>query len=171
MYLHTHYVMDPRRPASRLEIVNIVLSALAVFFLLIFGLGQLVSIPMRSGEPWMLGVPGVLMLFAAMPCTLIAQLQGRRREWLRCSGFPVQGRVLKTTCHISVSYGGSVGIRKRHPWTVLCEYQYEGQTYTVRSTLLWDRPVGSAAKIFLDQERPGQAWVDPSSLKYEIKLR
>ena len=170
MYLHTHYVMDLRRPASRLEIATVVLSALAVVFGLIFGLVHIIAIPMRGGEPWMLGVTGLLLLFAAIPCTWIAQFQGRRREWLRCGGFPVQGRVVKTTCHITVSYG-SVGARKRHPWTVLCQYQYEGQTYTVHSTFLWDEPVGQSAKIFLDQERPGQAWVDPSSLEYKMKLR
>ena len=169
MYLHTHYFMDPRRPASRLEIVTMVLSALAVFFSVFFGLGYVIAIPMRSGEPWMLGVTGLLLLFAAIPCMWIVQLQGRRREWLRCSGFPVQGRVLKTTCHVSVSCG-AVGARKRHPWTVLCQYQYEGQTYTVRSTFLWDEPAGSTAKIFLDQDRPGQAWVDPESLKYEASM-
>ena len=160
MYLHTHYFMDPRRPASRLEIVTIVLSALAVFFMLIVVLGYVIAILMRSGEPWLLGVTGLLLLFAAMPCTLIAQFQGRRREWLRCSGFPVQGRVFKATHHRSVSYGN-----QRHPWTVLCEYHYEGQTYTARSTFLWDEPAGSTAKIFLDRDRPGQAWVDPKSLQ------
>ncbi|WP_251318493.1 DUF3592 domain-containing protein [Flintibacter muris] len=165
MYLYTHYFMDLRRPASRLEIVTIVLSALAVFFALLFGLGYVIAIPMRSGEPWMLGVTGLLLLFAAMPCLWIAQLQGRRREWLRRGGFPVQGRVVNSTCHVTVSYG-SVGTRKRHPWTVLCEYRYEGQTYTVRSTYLWEEPAGSTARIFLDQDRPGQAWVDPGSLQY-----
>lgn len=165
MYLHTHYFMDPRCPASRLEIVTIVLSALAVFFMLIFWLVYVIAIPMRSGEPWMLGVTGLLLLFAAMPCLWIAQLQGRRREWLRRGGFPVQGRVVNSTCHVTVSYG-SVGTRKRHPWTVLCEYRYEGQTYTVRSTYLWEEPAGSTARIFLDQDRPGQAWVDPGSLQY-----
>ena len=165
MYLYTHYFMDLRRPASRLEIVTIVLSALAVFFALLFGLGYVIAIPMRSGEPWMLGVTGLLLLFAAMPCLWIAQLQGRRREWLRRGGFPVQGRVVNSTCHVTVSYG-SVGTRKRHPWTVLCEYRYEGQTYTVRSTYLWEEPAGSTARIFLDQDRPGQAWVDPGPLQY-----
>ncbi|MEY8316610.1 hypothetical protein AALB19_04710 [Oscillospiraceae bacterium 50-58] len=166
MHLHTHYFMNLRRPASRLEIVTIVLDALAVFFMLIFGVGHVIAIPMRSGEPWMLGVTGLLLLFAAMPCMLIAQFQGRRREWLRCSGFPVQGRVVRVTHHPSVSYGN-----QRHPWTVLCEYRYEGRTYTARSTFLWDEPAGSTAKIFLDRDRPGQAWVDPKSLQYKINLR
>lgn len=169
MYLHTHYFMDLRRPASRLELVAIVLFALAFVFLLIFGLGYIIAIPMRSGEPQMLGVTGLLLLLAAAPCTLIAQFQGRRREWLRCSGFPVQGQILKTTCHITVSYG-SVRTRQRHPWTVLCQYRYEGQTYTVRSTFLWAKPVGQKAKIFLDPDRPRQAWVDPESLTYEVSV-
>ena len=165
MYLHTHYFMNPRRPASRLEIVAIVMSALAVFFMLMFGLGYVIAIPMRSGEPWMLGVTGLLLLFAAMPCTLIAQFHGRRREWLRRGGFPVRGRVVRVTYHPFVSYGN-----QRHPWTVLCEYRYEGQTYTVRSTFLWDRPAGQTARVFLDQQRPGQAWVDPQSLNLPAEL-
>ena len=107
----------------------------------------------------MLGVTGLLLLFAAMPCMLIAQFQGRRREWLRCSGFPVQGRVVRVTHHPSVSYGN-----QRHPWTVLCEYHYEGQTYTVLSTFLWDKPAKQTARVYLDQQRPAQAWVDPKSL-------
>ena len=163
MYFHTHYFMDLRRPASRLELVTIVLSGLSFVFLLIFGLGCIITIPMRSGEPWMLGVIGLLLLFAAIPCTLIAQLQGRRREWLRCGGFPVQGRVVKVRRHLSVNYGS-----QRHPWTVLCQYRYEGQTYTVRSTFLWTQPAGQKVKIFLDPERPGQAWVDPKSLEYAV---
>ena len=39
VYFHTHYFMDLRRPASRLELVTIVLSGLSFVFLLIFGLG------------------------------------------------------------------------------------------------------------------------------------
>ena len=167
MYFHTHYFMDLRRPASRLELVTIVLSGLSFVFLLIFGLGCIITIPMRSGEPWMLGVTGLLLLLAAAPCMLIAQFQGRRREWLRCGGFPIQGQILKTTCHITVSYG-SVGTRQRHPWTVLCQYRYEGQTYTVRSTFLWTQPAGQKVKIFLDPERTRQAWVDPKSLEYAV---
>ena len=161
MHFHTHYVMNLHRPASRLEIVNIVLDALALFFLVFFGLGYAAAIPMKSGEPWMLGVTALLLFFAAFPCTVISQLQGRRREWLRCGGFPVQGRVVQVTHHRFVSYGN-----QRHPWTVLCEYSYEGQTYTARSTFLWDEPAGSTAKIFLDRDRPGQAWVDPRSLEH-----
>ena len=76
MYFHTHYFMDLRRPASRLELVTIVLSGLSFVFLLIVGLGCIITIPMRSGEPWMLGVTGLLLLLAAAPCMLIAQFQG-----------------------------------------------------------------------------------------------
>ncbi len=162
MYLHTHYFMDLRRPASRLEIVNIVLYALVVVFLLIGGLGMLIALPMRHGEPGFFALTGLFLLLAAVPCTVVAQLQGRRREWLRCSGFPVQGQIVQVTYHRFVNYGN-----QRHPWTVWCEYRYEGQTYTARSTYLWDRPAGQIARVFLDQERPGQAWVDPKSLEYD----
>ena len=165
MYLHTHYFMNPRRPASRLEIVIIVLDALSVTFLLIGGSGMLITIPMRHGEPGFFALIGLSLLLAAIPCTGIAQLQGRRREWLRCSGFPVQGRVVRVTHHPSVSYGN-----QRHPWTVLCEYRYEGRTYTARSTFLWDKPEKQTARVYLDQQRPGQAWVDPKSLEYD-KMR
>lgn len=165
-----YYTPDLKRPAGRLEIVWLVLTALGLVFLLIYGLGLVFPIPMKNGESWMFGVPGFGLLFAALLCLIVLRRQGRQRNRLRAGGFPVQGRVVKTTCHVTVSYG-SAGTRKRHPWTILCEYQYEGQTYTVRSTFLWDEPVGSTAKIFLDQDRPGQAWVDPSSLEYKMKLR
>ncbi len=170
MYCY-RYIPDLRRPASRLEIVTIVLVALSVVFLLIGGLGMVVTIPMKSGEPWMLGLSGLALMFVAMPCMLIIHWQGRRREQLRCGGFPVPGRVVKMTCHISVSYGSGAGVRKRHPWTVWCEYRYEGQTYTVRSTFLWDEPAGTTAKVFLDQLHPERAWVDPKSLQYKLTLR
>ena len=168
---YNRYIPDLRRPASRLEIVTIVLCALSFVFLLIYGLSFVVAIPMKSGEPWMLGLPGLALCFAAMPCMVIIHWQGRRRERLRCDGFPVQGRIIKRVCHLSVSYGSGAGVRKRHPWTVWCEYRYEGQSYTVRSTFLWDEPVGKTAKIFLDQLRPERAWVDPKSLQYKLTLR
>ena len=162
------YVMDLKRPASRLEIVSLVLGGLGLFFVLLYGLGLVVSIPMRDGEPWMFGAAGFLLLFSAFFCVIIARRQGRQREDLRAGGWPVQGRIVGMTCHTSVNYGC-----RRHPWTVLCEYRYEGQTYTVRSTFLWDRPreSGQTPKAFLDQSRPQRAWVDPGSLQYERKTR
>ena len=168
---YNRYIPDLRRPASRLEIVTIVLTALSFVFLLIYGLSMVATIPMRNGEPGFCGLAGLALLFAAMLCTLVVHWQGLRRERLRCDGFPVQGRIIKAVCHLSVSYGSGAGVRKRHPWTVLCEYSYEGQTYTVRSTFLWDEPVGKTAKIFLDQLRPERAWVDPRSLQYKLTLR
>lgn len=162
-----YYVPDLKHPTSRLEIIWLVLTALGLVFLLICGLGLVFPIPMKSGESWMFGVPGFGLLFAALLCLIVLRRQGRQRNRLRAGGFPVQGRVVKTTCHVTVSYG-TVGARKRHPWTVLCEYQYEGQSYTARSTFLWDEPVGSTAKIFLNQDCPGQAWVDPKSLGYKM---
>ena len=167
---YNHYVPDLRRPAGRLEMVTIVVAALSVAFLLFYGLSMVAAVPMRSGEPWMLGTTGLALLFTAISCMVIVHWQGRGRDRLRRDGFPVPGQVIKVTCHPSVSYG-SVGVRKRHPWTVWCEYSYEGQTYTVRSTFLWDEPVGKTAKIFLDQLHPERAWVDPKSLQYQIKLR
>lgn len=163
-----HPILDLKRPAGRLEIVFLVLEGLGLIFLLLYGLGLAVDIPMRSGEPWMFGAAGLSLLFAALVCLMIVWRRGRRREKLRTGGWPVQGRIVGMTCHTAVNYGN-----QRHPWTVLCEYQYEGQTYTVRSTFLWDRPreSGQTPKIFLDQTRPRRAWVDPDSLQYEIKTR
>jgi len=162
------YIPDLKRPANRLEIVFLVLGGLGLLFILLYGLGLVVSIPMRNGEPWMFGAAGFLLLFMALICLMIVRRRGLRREKLRTGGWPVQGRIVGITCHTTVNYGC-----QRHPWTVLCEYRYEGQTYTVRSAFLWERPRESdqAPKIFLDQTRPRRAWVDPSSLRYERKTR
>ncbi len=162
-----HPILDLKRPAGRLEMAFLVLEGLGLSFLLLYGLWLAVDLPMQNGEPWMFGAAGLLLQFAALVCLLIARRRGRRRERLRACGLPVRGRIVGVTCHTFVNYGN-----QRHPWTVLCEYQYEGQTYTVRSTFLWDRPreSGQTPKIFLDQTRPRRAWVDPESLQYEYRF-
>ena len=161
--------MNLKKPAGNLEIVTLVLDCLGICFLLLGLLGTAVPIPMRSGESWMFAVMGLVLLFAAFPCLLLVRARARRNHELRRLGRPVPGRVIRVRHHIWTSLG-SRGLRRRHPWTVLCEYRWEGQTYTAGSIFLWERPLetGQAPKIFLDQDNPRRAFVDPDSLKYEI---
>lgn len=163
-------MMSMKRPDGYPDIIALVFAWLGIAFTLLGLIGLAIPYPMRSGERWMFGVMGVALILAAVPFILTARRQRRLREELRRLGWPVRGRVVSVKCHDFVHWT-SGGFNILSPWTVLCEYQYEGQSYTVRSTFLWDKPVGKTVKIFLDQLHPERAWVDPKSLQYKLTLR
>lgn len=156
--------------------------ALLAFILLILGgvftllglAGNILSIPMRSGDTQDFALWGLpLLVFGA---GLLLWTRRRERGWdrLRAEGRAVPGKLVpEATRHHWYTSFGSDGLRKRSPWTVLCIYQWEGRTYSVRSQFLWQKPweTGQQPTVYLDPLNPKRAWVDPDSLQYEIKSR
>lgn len=164
--------MKPPRFAC--TIVAAVLLALGAVFTLLGALGAFaVPIPTRSGEAWMFLPPGLILLAAGVVLVLSLGRTKRLQARLRAEGVPVPGRVTAIRHHKYTSYGTDpdfVGY-KRSPWTVSCEYQWEGQTYTVRSALLWDKPRAGDQQptVYLDPNHPKQSFLDPESLQYEMR--
>ena len=132
--------------------------ALLAFILLILGgvftlLGlaaAALSLPMRSGAPRDFALWGLpLLLFGAG--LLWYARQAIRHPW-------------------SISFG-SDGLHKRSPWTVLCIYQWEGRTYSIRSQFLWRRPREGELHptVYLDPLNPRWAWIDPDTLQFVLE--
>ncbi len=152
----------------------VVLLALGTVFTLLGALGvSAVPIPMRSGEAWMFLPIGLVLLAAGVVLALSVRRTKRLQVRLRAEGVPVPGRVTAIRYHRYTSYGTDPDFvaYKRSPWTVSCEYQWEGQTYTVRSSLLWQRPCaeGQQPAVYVDPNHPKKAFLDPGSLQYETR--
>ena len=54
-------------------------------------------------------------------------IKRRRKNYLSAHGVAIQASV------IAVEQRGYVRVNSKYPWTVLCEYVWEGVTYTVSS--------------------------------------
>lgn len=154
--------------------------ALLAFILLILGgvftlLGlaaAALSLPMRSGAPRDFALWGLpLLLFGA---GLLWYARQRERGWarLRAEGRAVPGQLVPRAIrhHWYISFG-SDGLHKRSPWTVLCIYQWEGRTYSIRSQFLWRRPREGELHptVYLDPLNPRWAWIDPDTLQFVLE--
>ena len=127
---------------------------------------------MRNGDSSSFLLGGLPLL--ALGGGLLLWARRKERDWyrLRTEGRAVPGRLVpEATRHHWYTSFGSDGLRKRSPWTVLCTYQWEGKTYSVRSEFLWKRPAGTDQRpaVYLDPLAPQRSWVEPDSLSYEIK--
>ena len=143
----------------------------AIFSLLGLLFGSL-SLPVRNGDARSFLLGGLPLLALGAGLLLWARRRERGWDWLKTEGRAVPGKlVLEATRHHWYTSFGSDGLRKRSPWTVLCIYQWEGKTYSVRSEFLWNRPAGSGQTptVRLDPLVPQRAWIDPDSMIYEIK--
>ena len=129
------------------------------------------SIPMRSGDAHVFLVGGLPMLLAGGFLLWKARQMERTWERLRTEGRAVSGELVpEATRHHWYTGWGSDGLHKRHPWTVLCIYRWEGRTYSVRSQFLWQEPAAGRQHptVWLDPMAPKRAWVDPGSLQYVL---
>ena len=81
-------------------------------------------------------------------------IKRRRKNYLSAHGLAIQARV------IAVEQRGYVRVNSKYPWTVLCEYVWEGVTYTVSSQYLWSKPVFTTVLVFVDPSNPKHAVVD-----------
>lgn len=163
-----------KRPESYFDMLAVILTPLGAFFALLGILGRFVPLPMRGGESWVFLPAGLALLAAGGLCALLARARRRRTARLRAEGRAVPGRVVSVKEHVWVNWNtGSLAPRRRSPWTVRCEYLWEGEPYFTASALLWDRPRESGRRpaVYVDPQNPRRAWVDPESLEYERTMR
>ena len=161
-----------KEPKSVWEILAPILLILGALFALLGALGLAgISIPMRSGLQEDFFLIGAGLLAAGGLCALAAWGKRRRQTWLRENGRAVPGEVTAVRHHTTINYGAVKG-RRRSPWSVECRYTWDGQTYTARTPLLWEKPAkgGQRPLVYLDPERPRRAAVDPDSVRMETEL-
>lgn len=133
--------------------------------LFLFGLVYTVfSLPMRSGSSWAILLTGGAFLIAGGACALLARRRSRQQTRLREHGTAVPGRSVRVKRHSFVTWNETPG--SRSPWSVWCEYDYEGRAYTVRSGFFWTKPseYDQHPLVYLDPERPQRAVLDPDSI-------
>ena len=66
----------------------------------------------------------------------------------------------------AVKYQGAPAARS--PWTVYCEYDWAGKTYSIRTEYLWKQPSPNSPDltVALDPAAPQRAVVDTQTLRY-----
>lgn len=154
-----------RRPDSWLALWALLLSLIGGG-LFLFGLVHMVfSLPMRSGSSWALLLTGAAFLIVGGACALLARRRSRQHKRLREYGTTAPGRVVQIKYHGFVTWNEPSG--SRSPWSVRCEYTYEGRTYTVKSGFFWEKPsqYDQHPVVYLDPARPQRAFLDPDSIR------
>lgn len=98
-----------------------------------------------------------------MPCWPAEEADNRSA--CGSNGTAVPGRVAQLRYHGFVTWNERSG--SCSPWSVLCEYAWKGQTYTVRSGFFWRKPseYDQHPMVYLDPERPKRAFPDPDSIR------
>ena len=120
-------------PKSIFTVLAIIFISLGLFYLLFWTLSPVVEIHMSSGKPEDFLPLGSALLLAGIISLSLAGFK-RWRKYVR--------------------------VNSKHPWTVLCEYVWEGVTYTVSSQYLWSKPVFTTVLVFVDPSNPKHAVVD-----------
>lgn len=141
-------------PKSIFTVLAIIFISLSLFYLLFWTLSSVVEIHMSSGKPEDFLPLGSALLLAGIISLSLAGFKRWRKDYLSAHGVAIQARV------IAVEQRGYVRVNSKHPWTVLCEYIWEGVTYTVSSQYLWSKPVFTTVLVFVDPSNPKHAVVD-----------
>lgn len=159
-----------KRPNSLFSVWAQALVVLGAVFCILGFASFVRPIPMRSGEAWMFLFAGLPLLLCGGVCALLAQRKRSVNARLRAEGVPVSGRV-RSVKHHRFAAVKTIDFRSRRGrtshWSVLCEYTWEGRTYTVRSGLLWSKPGDGEQHpvIYLDPQHPKNAFVAPDSIR------
>ncbi len=161
-----------RPPDSCAGLTALVLGALGAAFTLLGLVGEAAAIPMRGGQASDFLPFGLILLAAGGVCLCADRRKKAARARLLAEGRPVTGRIADVRHHLLINYNiqpFTALPRRNSPWTALCKYQWEGQTYLIRSPLLWSRPrEGARVTVYLDPRRPKRAAVDLDSVPIEL---
>lgn len=163
-----------RPPESRLGIWGLVLGALGGVFLALGTADTLLRLFFRHDATVSAFLPIGGMLWAAWAlCRLILLRRRAQRARLLARGHPVQGTVLRVDHHVLINWNldaFSTFPGQNSPWSILCRYQWAGQSYTVRTPLLWGRPKDglSSLPVYIDPDRPRQAAVDVEQIPLQL---
>ena len=116
--------------------------------------------------PWGLGFllcGGLMFLHMRRKRQLADQLLSKGRR--------VAARIVRIKRHTTanLSFSSSRGrAAARSPWTVYCEYDLAGKTYSIRTEYLWKQPSPNSPDltVALDPAAPQRAVVDTQTLRY-----
>lgn len=130
------------------------------------------GIPTTGGPSWFFVLVGGLLLLAGLGCRVKYRWETRRVERLKREGVSVLGRMQAVRHLVWMNWNTSTFVQvpgSCSPWVVLCAYDYQGQTYTVKSGLAWRKPAasGQRPRIYLDPKNPACAFVDLDTIRWE----
>ena len=152
------------------QLLALVLGGLGAAFVLMGALFTLLHVPMRSGQSWMFFALGLVFLGAAAACLLWARRKLARCRRLRERGVRVEGTDCTAEHRLWINWNVESLTTlpgKNSPWVVRCQYQWQGQHYTVTSCLLWAQPAPlQRPAVYLDPKHPRRAFLDPDTLSF-----
>ena len=94
------------------------------------------------------------------------------KERLKAEGVLTTGEVQSIRHLVWINWNTSTFVKRPgqcSPWVVQCSYEYQGQTYIVRSGLFWAKPSfrHQQPAIYFDPHHPTRAYVDMVAIQRE----
>ena len=106
----------------------------------------------------------------ALACLTKCRLQEQRIKHLKTKGISVVGNIQSVRHLVWINWNTKTFVNRPgqcSPWVIQCSYCYGGQTYTVKSLLLWIKPSDNFQQpvIYFDPYNPAHAYMDMDTIK------
>ena len=127
-----------------------------------------------NGRPGWCFIPiGAIVFLFSFGCFFYNLLLDRRIKHLKAEGISVTGKIQSTQHLIWINWNTKTFVNwpgQCSPWVIQCSYCYQGQAYTVKSSLSWLKPSPGPQHpvIYFDPHNPVHAFVDMDTVKWEL---
>ena len=162
-----------RQPQTIWSLCAFIFGLMGIFFILLGTIFYITGLPVNGGPNWFFIPIGAFLLLAGIACLTKSRLQEQRIKYLKAKGISVVGNIQSVRHLVWTNWNTKSFVNwpgQCSPWVVQCSYCYDGQTYTVKSLLLWIKPAADFQQpiIYLDPRNPAHAYVDMDTIKREL---
>ena len=162
-----------RQPQTIWSLCTFISGLMGTIFVFLGIIFYITDIPVNGAPNWFFVPIGVISLLVSIVCLTKCRLQERRIKYLKAKGISVAGNIQSVRHLVWINWNTKSFVNwpgQCSPWVVQCSYCYDGQTYTVKSLLLWIKPAADFQQpiIYLDPRNPAHAYVDMDTIKWEL---
>ena len=162
-----------RQPQTIWSLCAFIFGLMGIIFIFLGAVFYITGIPVNGGPNWSFIPIGAVILLGSLACLTKCRLQERRIKYLKTKGISVVGNVQSVRHLVWINWNTKTFVNwpgQCSPWVVQCSYCYGGQTYTVKSLLLWIKPSDDFQQpvIYFDPYNPAHAYVDMDTIKWEL---
>ena len=162
-----------RQPQTIWSLCAFIFGLMGIIFILLGTIFYITGVPVNGGPNWLIIPIGAFLLLGGIVCLTKSRLQEQRIKYLKAKGISAVGKIQSVRHLVWINWNTKSFVNwpgQCSPWVVQCSCCYDGQTYTVKSLLLWTKPATDFQQpiIYLDPYNPAHAYMDIDTMKWEL---